>query len=126
MEYLSAAVLRYPLILRRLRFVDEAAFRTKVLILVFDDATMRQLREEIADELLTKIRPLLEGRADSEGWLDTKRAAAYLGISVTALHKLTSARSLAFSQTMAGAPCYFRKSELDAYRESFLRTPARL
>ena len=85
---------------------------------------MRQLREEIVDDLLTKIRPLLEDRPDSEGWLDTKRAAAYLGISVTALHKLTGARHLAFSQKMTGAPCYFRKSELDAYRESFLQTPA--
>ena len=91
---------------------------------MFDEPTMKQLRDEIGDELLTKIRPLLEGRADSEGWLDTKGAAAYLGISVTALHKLTSARRLEFSQTMAGAPCFFRRSDLDAYRESFLQTPA--
>ena len=91
---------------------------------MFDDATMKQLREEIVDELLTTLPPLLEGRADSDGWLDTKGAAAYLGISVTALHKLTSARRLVFSQTVIGAPCFFRRTDLDAYRESFLQTPA--
>ena len=91
---------------------------------MFDDATMNQLRDAIVDELLTRLPPLLEGGADSEGWLDTKAAAAYLGISVTALHKLTGARRLAFSQTMTGAPCFFRRSDLDAYRESFLHMPA--
>jgi hypothetical protein len=77
----------------------------------------------LADELCTRLEPRLVERITApqeDGWLDSQAAADYLGISVNALHKLTSANRLTFSQTCKGAPCFFKRSHLDAYRERFL------
>jgi len=54
--------------------------------------------------------------ATDDRWLPTREAAAYLGISVAALHKLTAARSIRFEQSSPGAKCWFRRSDLDRYR----------
>lgn len=52
-----------------------------------------------------------------DGWLDAKAAAAYLGFaSAHPLHKLTARREIAFSQDATGGKCWFRRSDLDAYR----------
>lgn len=46
-------------------------------------------------------------------WLDTREAAEYLGTSPSALHKLTAAQAIPFSQERAGCRCYFRTGDLD-------------
>lgn len=51
-------------------------------------------------------------------WLTTAEAAAHIGRTPTALHKLTAARALPFSQDGRGARCYFRRSDLDAWMAS--------
>jgi excisionase family DNA binding protein len=51
-----------------------------------------------------------------DGWLDSQRAASYLGISRNALYKLTAARSIPFEQEQRGCKCWFRRSDLDAWR----------
>jgi len=45
--------------------------------------------------------------------MTTAKAAAYLGINVNALHKLTASRSIPFEQARPRARCYFKRSELD-------------
>lgn len=78
--------------------------------------------EALADLLSERIAARLPQSPDPEiGWLATPDAAAYLGISTTALHKLTSARLLAFSQSAPGGRCFFRRADLDAYREQSLK-----
>jgi excisionase family DNA binding protein len=52
----------------------------------------------------------------TDGWLDTKRAAEYLGISRRSLHKLTAAQAVPFAQDGPGCKCWFKRSELDAWR----------
>lgn len=51
-----------------------------------------------------------------DGWLDGARAAAYLDISRNALHKHTAARTIPFEQDRAGCKCWFKRSDLDAWR----------
>lgn len=60
-----------------------------------------------------------------EGWISTRKAAAHLDMSTNALYKLTSARSLPFQQDRPGARCWFRRSDLDAWRrgEDWKRPP---
>lgn len=81
-------------------------------LLVADDAAL----DVLADRLAPRLADRLEGRNGDE-WLDSARAAAYLGLSRYALHRLTAARALPFHQDGPGARCWFRRSELDAWRE---------
>jgi excisionase family DNA binding protein len=48
--------------------------------------------------------------------MDSKQAAAYLGISPSSLWKLTAARDIPFEQDKPGGKCWFKRSELDAWR----------
>jgi excisionase family DNA binding protein len=73
------------------------------------------------DALAEAIVARLPERPSDSGWLCTSEAASYLGITAEALHKLTSARCLAFSQQSTGGRCYFRREDLDAYREQAMR-----
>jgi excisionase family DNA binding protein len=81
----------------------------------------RALVEALDDEALALLAERLEphtrgASADVDNWLDARAAAAYLGISVDALHKLAAARRLPFEQEGPGRKLYFRRSELDAWR----------
>ena len=51
-----------------------------------------------------------------DGWLSTREAADYLGISTNALHKLTASRVIRFEQDEPGGKCWFKRSEFDAFR----------
>lgn len=87
------------------------------LALDLDDAALDQLADRLAARLLSRFPE----RQGEDGWLDATAAASYLGISTTALHKLTSARRLTFSQSAPGGRCYFRRADLDAYREQGMK-----
>lgn len=84
--------------------------------LALDAATI----DALADALAARVAELISVPAEG-GWLDAPAAAQYLGISTTALHKLTSARELVFSQAVPGGRCYFRRADLDAYREQAMK-----
>ena len=77
--------------------------------------------DRVADLIADKVAErLLRQRADASGdavWMTTREAAEYLGMTVNALHRLTAERRVPFSQDRPGAKCWFRRSELDAYRE---------
>ena len=55
---------------------------------------------------------------DKARWLDTRAAAAYLGVHRDTLRKLAAAGAI--PNTQAGLSCrrYFNKAELDRWRES--------
>jgi hypothetical protein len=79
------------------------------------------LDDEALDRLADRLAPKIEARRmraepAPDGWLDSRRAAAYLSLSVNALHKLTSARAIPFEQDGAGCRCWFKRSKLDAWR----------
>jgi hypothetical protein len=87
-------------------------------------AIVAELDDQALDELAGLLAPRLAERFEAPapgGWVETKAAAEHLGISVDAMHRLTAARALTFSQEAPGAKCYFRRSDLDAYREQSTR-----
>jgi excisionase family DNA binding protein len=88
------------------------------LIAQLDDDALAELA------LAARLAPFLPRPELAEGdrWLNTRQAAEYLGISLNALHKLTAARAIPFEQDRPGAKCWFRRSELDAWRRGGLTT----
>lgn len=73
--------------------------------------------DALADLLAPKLEWRLKSAATADdGWLDAKRAAEYVGMSVNALHKLTAERAIPFEQEGPGCKCWFKRSELDEWR----------
>lgn len=69
-------------------------------------------------ELAEALAPLLTAPDEKplDGWLTTRQAADHLGVTLNALHKLTAARAIPFEQDGPGCKCWFRRSDLDAWR----------
>jgi excisionase family DNA binding protein len=67
-------------------------------------------------ELARRLAPFLPAAPTSDGWMTTRQAAEYLGVSVAAMHRLTASRALRFEQDGPGCRCWFRRADLDAYR----------
>lgn len=75
--------------------------------------------DTLADRLAPKLAVRLASREQApDEWLTSKQAAAYLGISVNALHKHTSARLIPFEQDGPGCKMWFKQSELDEWRRT--------
>ena len=85
-------------------------------------ALLAELDEDTLDALADRLAPRLASRLASppapDGWMHAKGAAAYLSISLHALHKLTAARAIPFEQDGPGCKCWFKRSELDAWRRA--------
>jgi excisionase family DNA binding protein len=86
---------------------------TRALLADLDNEDLRELAERLAPYLPTP-KP-----SDDDRWLTTREAAEYIAKSVDALHKLTAARAIPFEQDGPGARCYFKRSDLDAWRRQF-------
>jgi excisionase family DNA binding protein len=82
------------------------------LLAELDDDALRDLAQRLAPYL-----PHTDAPTD-DGWLSTHEAAAHLGISANALHKLTAARAIPFEQAKPGGRCWFRRSDLDTWRRT--------
>lgn len=76
-----------------------------------DDAAL----DRLADLLSERLAARGSATAPEDGWLDSRRAADYLGMSRDALHKLTAARAVPFEQEGFGCRCWFKRSDLDAW-----------
>jgi excisionase family DNA binding protein len=84
-------------------------------------ALLDVLDEDDLDTLAQRLAPRLQRRLGTvksieDGWLDTRGAAVYVGLTRDALRKLTASRSVPFEQECAGGKCWFKRSELDAWR----------
>ncbi len=87
-------------------------------------ALLAELGDAELDQLARLLAPRLQRLAEpsaGDGWLDTKDAAEYLGISRHALRRLTAERRVPFSQDQPGARCYFSRQALDQWRENSAR-----
>jgi excisionase family DNA binding protein len=82
----------------------------RALLEDLDQQDLRELAERLAPYLPPPAAPT------PDRWLSTREAAEHLGMSVNALHKLTAERSIPFTQDAPGARCYFKRSDLDAWR----------
>jgi excisionase family DNA binding protein len=85
-------------------------------------ALLASLDDGALDELATRLAPMLAGklptaeRVVADKWLTAREAAAYLGLTLDALHKRTRRRSIPAVQESAGGKLYFLRSELDRWR----------
>jgi hypothetical protein len=91
------------------------------------DATLDVLRSDPAarDELAAVLAPHLWKHLEAQtntpredGWLDSRRAASQIGLTINALHKHTAARTIPFEQEGPGCKLWFRRTALDAWREA--------
>jgi len=90
-------------------------------------ALIAQMDDEALAELAERLAPFFPqpSTPEADRWLSTRDAAEYLGITANALHKLTAARAIPFEQDGPGAKCWFRRSELDAWRRGHRRPRGR-
>jgi hypothetical protein len=88
---------------------------TTALIEALDDVALDKLADLLAPKLAARLAAR-EPRPDE--WLASSKAAAYLGISTNALHKLTAARAIPFEQDGPGCKAWFKRSSLDTWREA--------
>lgn len=82
-------------------------------------AVLDALNSEALDELARVLAPRLAGLLDTstdDGWIDAKAAAIYVGLTPAALYRHTAARTIPFEQDCPGGKCWFKRSELDAWR----------
>ena len=79
-------------------------------------ALLDSLDERDLDELRRRLALDTPPSARPDGWLDSTAAAAYLGISRHALHRLTAERRLPCTQDRPGGRLYFRRADLDDWR----------
>jgi excisionase family DNA binding protein len=89
-----------------------AVSKLGALLADLDPDDLRDLAQRLAPYLPTPTAPV------EDRWLTTREAATYLGMTTTALHKLTASRSVPFEQSGPRARCYFRRADLDEWRRS--------
>jgi excisionase family DNA binding protein len=80
---------------------------------VFDDL-LAQLADLVADRITARLTSPRASQKDE--WLDTRRAAEYLGIHRDSLRRLAAERAIPTEQAGAGCKLYFKRSDLDAWR----------
>ena len=68
----------------------------------------KQIARQVAEEILFCQKEVLT----------TEEASRYLGISLSRLYKLTSARLIPYFKSPAGKFNYFNRSELEAWAQS--------
>jgi len=78
------------------------------------DGLLGQLAELVADRVAARLAA--PRRQTTDEWLDTGRAADYLGISRDSIRRLAAEGSIATEQAGVGCKLYFRRSDLDAWR----------
>jgi len=79
--------------------------------------------EALVDKLVARVAAAVVehlGRAssdDSGEWLDSRSAAEYLGIHRDTLRKLAAERAIPVHQDARGCKLFFRRSDLDEWRD---------
>ncbi|MHB1568661.1 MAG: helix-turn-helix domain-containing protein [Solirubrobacteraceae bacterium] len=83
------------------------------------DALIDQIAECVAARLAGDGGlSLVSESHDADEWLDSRHAAAYLGIHRDTLRKLAAERAIPAEQDGPNCKLYFRRSDLDAWRRS--------
>lgn len=84
---------------------------------------MGRLADLIAERLSARLAEPM-GVASDE-WLDTRRAAEYLGVHRDTMRRLAAERAIPSEQEGAGCKLYFRRADLDAWRCAGTSRPIR-
>lgn len=76
------------------------------------------LSDEDIQRIAAAVAQRLQPPTEAKRWMNTREAAAYLGRTPNALHKLTSAREIPFHQDTHGGRMTFDREELDHWMAS--------
>ncbi len=79
------------------------------------DEFISQLAERVVARITEQSATPTTGADD---WFDSRRAAEYLGIHRDTLRKFAAERAIPSEQDGPGCKLYFRRSDLDAWRQS--------
>jgi len=82
------------------------------LLATLDGSALDALADLLSERLARE--PVVVATRDE--WLDAKRAAVHLGLSLNALHKLTASRLIPFEQDGPACKLWFRREDLNAWR----------
>jgi hypothetical protein len=82
-------------------------------------SVVRALLDELSSadlaDLASQLQPYL---TVDDSWLNTREAASYAGCSIHALRHAARAGEVKFQQACPGGKTWFRRSEIDRWRES--------
>lgn len=80
--------------------------------------------ERIARRVAELLRPELRPSATSaDRWLTTAEAAEHLGLTLHALRHLVARRAIPYSQERPGARQFFKRTDLDRWRDEHGHDP---
>jgi excisionase family DNA binding protein len=84
------------------------------------DLILDELLARLADLVAAKLAAHLRAPADEEreSWLDTQRAAEYLGVHRDTIRRLAAKCVIPAEQTGAGCKLFFRRRDLDRWRRA--------
>ena len=83
---------------------------------MFVEALDQHALDALAGLLGPRLAPQPHAEHPIGEWLNARGAAAHMGLSVNALHKLTAARLIPFHQDAPNCKLWFRREELDSWR----------
>lgn len=78
------------------------------------DGLLDQLAGLVAERVAARLAEPPERQRDE--WMDTRRAAEYLGIGRDSVRRLAAEGTIPTEQAAAGCKLYFRRSDLDSWR----------
>lgn len=80
------------------------------------ETVLAQLADRVAAVVVDRLSSAEKPSAADE-WLDSRHAAEYLGVHRDTLRKLAAERTIPSEQDGPGCKLYFRRSEMDAWRQ---------
>lgn len=80
------------------------------------DALVAQLADRVAEMVVDRLSSA-ESTPSIDEWFDSRHAAEYLGVHRDTLRKLAAERAIPSEQDGPRCKLYFRRSELDAWRQ---------
>ncbi|HTX13174.1 MAG TPA: helix-turn-helix domain-containing protein [Solirubrobacteraceae bacterium] len=87
------------------------------------DVVLAHLADLVAERLMACLSAPVE---EADEWLDTRKAAEYLGVHRDTIRRLAAERVIPSEQEGAGCKLYFRRKDLDTWRCSGRRLPEHL
>jgi excisionase family DNA binding protein len=92
-------------------------FSTKATEASAVEMLVAQLADRVAAMVVDRLGSADKASAADE-WFDSRHAAEYLGVHRDTLRKLAAERAIPSEQDGPGCKLYFRRSELDAWRQA--------
>lgn len=92
-------------------------FRSSAVARVGVDELIDWLAERVAEAIAARLRVESTHQRGAD-WLDSRRAAQYLGLHRDTLRRLAAERAIPAEQEAPGCKLYFRRAALDDWRRS--------